>query len=167
MEKQKALVGEVSLQDLLDRLSFAEEGLQQAALEQAKLFMAAASYRINRMKDRQEAESKYEDLRVSRSLKLRMKYLTGGKKSVTEKHINDLIDHDQEIRDARDEVLKAKRREEYSKLLLDSYDHRRSSIKVLAQFAYVEDSMKLGESLKDKRERLKSALPKRLPEDDE
>ena len=100
---------------------------------------------------------------------MRAKYSGAAKKGMTERYINDLVDNSPDIRKARDELHKAKRLEEYAKLLLDSYDHRRSSIKVLAQFAYVEDSMQLRnlgtERMKEERIRLKKALHDREDED--
>lgn len=164
MTTRKLLVGEVSLEDLLERLSFTEETVQQAAMEQAKLFQAAATYRIKKMKTRQEAEARYDDTRISRGIKIR----TAGEKK-TEKHLTDLIDRDPDVRAARDKLYEAKRLEEYSKLLLDAYEHRRSAIKVIAQFAYVEDGMaKVGgaEKLRSTSDRLRKQFPERYDDED-
>jgi hypothetical protein len=157
---RKLLIGEVSLEDLVARLAFAQEETPSAAVEQAKLFMAAADYRIKKMKIRQEADASYEDLRIHRSLQLRA---TNAKGKLTERHLNDLVDRDPKIQQARDDAATAKRREEWAKLLLEAYDHRRSTLKILTQFAFMEDNFRGGadelERLRKKKARLKSSLP--------
>ena len=159
---RKPLIGEVELKDLLERLAFAQEEVQDAALEQAKLFMAAATYRVKKMKKRQEAEAALDDIRTSRSIQLRAKYVASGKKGVTEKYLTDMIDGNAVVREARNLALEARREEEWAKLLLDAYEHRRSSIKILATFAYLEDEFRPGgeeiEKMKSKRAQLKKTL---------
>jgi hypothetical protein len=167
---RKPLVGEVLLEDLIERLSFAEEETQSAALEQAKLYMAAADYRIRKMKIHQETEAKWDDVKVRRSLQLRAKYAGGAKKGMTERYLNDLIDNSREVRDARDEASRAKRQEEWAKLLLEAYDHRRSTLKILTQFAFIEDNFRGGmaeaERLKGKRDRLRHMRPDKEEDND-
>jgi len=167
---RKLLVGEVSVTDLVGRLAFAQEETQQAALEQAKLFMAAATYRVHRMKGRQEAEAKLDDVRTDKSIRLRVKHAGGAKKGFTEKFLAELVDRDPSVRQARDEALEARRKEEWAKLLLDAYEHRRSTIKILTQFAYIEDTFRPGgeelEKMKAKRDRLKRDLPPRDGDED-
>jgi hypothetical protein len=135
---RKLLVGEVGLEDLLERLAFAEEDTVHATLEQAKLYMAAASFRIHKMRKRQETEMYVDNLRVDMSLHIRKKYK--GEKGVTEKFISERVNKMQVIRAAELEAAKAKRMEEYAKHLLDAYEHRRTSLKILAQFAFMDDS---------------------------
>lgn len=160
MEKQTLIIGEVSLQELLNKLAFSQEGTPLAALEQAKLFMAAADYRIKRMKDRQEAEASADNLKVDLSLKVREKNL--GKKGATERYLSDLVDSSIKLRELREVAAKAKRREEWAKLLLEAYEHRRGSLRVMAQFAYIEENFSASgeevEKLRRKKERLKRTL---------
>lgn len=167
---RKLLVGEVSVHDLVDRLAFAQEETQSAAVEQAKLFMAAATYRISKMKERQEAEAEFDDARTDKSVGLRKTNAASGKKGLTEKSIAELVDRDPTVRSCRDRALEAKRKEEWAKLLLEAYEHRRSTIRVLTQFAYIEDNFRPGgeevDSMKRKRERLKKDLPFRDGDDD-
>lgn len=166
---RKLLVGEVSVKELVDHLAFAQEETETAALEQAKLFMAAATYRVQRMKDRQEAEAALDDARTDRGLSLRRKN-AGAKKALTEKFLSDLVDSDSAVRDVRNKALEARRKEEWAKLLLDAYEHRRSAIKTLVQFAYIEDSFRPGgeelDKMKRRREQLKRDLPTRDGDDD-
>jgi hypothetical protein len=135
---KKLPIGEVNIKEIVDHLAFEEEDLQTAALEQAKLYMAAATYRVKQMRHRQEAEMHLDNLRVDYGLKLRMKYK--GQKGTTERFINDMIERVPEIRTAVSEVAKAKRFEEWSKLLLDAFEHRRSSLKILSQFIFMQDT---------------------------
>lgn len=156
---KKLLIGEVNLEDILERLAFSEEETQQAALEQAKLYMAAASYRIAKMRKRQAADMALGNLQVDTSIRMRLKYK--GKPGVTEKFISERVSASQEIREAEAIAAKAKRLEEWAKHLLEAYEHRRSSLKILAQFAFMDDTFS-GKSevnrLAEKRERLKKQL---------
>lgn len=152
------LVGEVSRDELLERLAFAQEETEQAALEQAKLYMAAVSYRIQKMRLRQEAEMHLENLRVDCSLAIRLKHK--GQKGITEGAIKELVSRVPALRSAEEVAAKAKRLEEWAKGLIEAYEHRRSSLKILAQYAFMQDSFSGQgevERLKAKRARLRRA----------
>ena len=135
---REQLIGEVGRDDLLERLAFAQEETEQAALEQAKLYMAAVTYRIQKMRLRQEAEMHLENLRVDYSLKIRMKYK--GQKGMTEGAIKEMVARVPELRKAEEAAAKAKRLEEWAKGLIEAYEHRRSSLKILAQYAFMQDN---------------------------
>jgi hypothetical protein len=152
---RKPMIGVVEKEDLLERLAFAQEEVEGAALEQAKLFMAAATYRVSKMRVRQEAEMHLDNLRVDYSLKMRLKYK--GQKGWTEKAINEMVERTSDIRTAVAAVAKAKRLEEWAKLLLDAYEHRRSSLKILTQFAFMQDTFS-GQSEVDKMRRKRDRL---------
>ncbi len=166
MEK-KLLIGEVSLEDILERLAFTEEQTSHAALEQAKLFMAAASYRIKRMRKRQETEMAAENLRVDTSIRLRLKFK--GTKGVTEKFISERVSASPTVREAEVAAADAKRNEEWAKHLLEAYEHRRTSLKILAQFAFMDDTFSgkfETDRMMNKREKLKRALKRDREEED-
>ena len=152
---RKPLVGEVDREILLERLAFAQEEVEDAALEQAKLFMAAATYRISKMRVRQEAEMYVDNLRVDYSIKMRVKYK--GQKGTTEGAIKEMVQRVPELRLAESELAKAKRLEEWAKLMLDAYEHRRSSLKVLTQFAFMRDTFS-GQNEVDKMKRTRERL---------
>jgi hypothetical protein len=162
---RKTLVGEVTLEDLLDRLYFPEEEIQQAVLEQAKLFLAAADYRVKKMTARQSAAYALERLRAGYSLQVRKKFQAanaGGKRNVTEGYIKDTLERVEAINSAQEVLGQAESLEEWSKLVLEAYKQRRDVLKILAQFAFVEDNLRLGhrdlDKLKQKRDTLKSAM---------
>ena len=152
---RKPHIGVVDKEDLLERLAFAQEEVEGAALEQAKMFMAAATYRISKMRTRQEAEMHLDNLRVDYSLKMRFKYK--GQKGFTEKAIQEMVERTPDIRAAVAEMAKAKRLEEWAKLLLDAYEHRRSSLKILSQYAFMQDSFS-GQSEVERMKRKRDAL---------
>jgi hypothetical protein len=158
---RKPLIGEVDPQTIVDRLAFSQEETEEAALEQAKLYMAAATYRIKKMRKRQEAEMRLDNLKVDYSLKMRFKHK--GTKGTTERAIAELVERVPEIREAVADLAKAKRMEEWAKLLLDAYEHRRSSLKILAQFAFMQDEFNGKyevDRLKSKREKLRREMRK-------
>lgn len=162
---RKTLVGEVELEDLLARLYFPEEEIQQAVLEQAKLFLAAADYRVKKMKSRQDAAYALDRLRAGYSLQVRKKFAAanvGGKRNVTEGQIKDTLERVEAINSAQEALGSAEALEEWSKLVLEAYRQRRDVLKILAQFAFVEDNFRLGhrdmDKLKEKRQKLKETM---------
>lgn len=161
---RKPLIGQVELEDLLDRLYFPEEEIQQAVLEQAKLFLAAADYRVKKMKARQDAGYALERLRASYSLRIRKKYAAADSR-VTEGNIKEMLEGVQEIKSAQESMGTAEALEEWSKLVLEAYRQRRDVLKILAQFAFVEDNMRLGhrdlEKMKEKQARIRGAMRER------
>jgi hypothetical protein len=161
---RKPLIGEVDPQALVDRLAFTQEETQDAAMEQPKLFMAAATYRIKKMRTRLEAEMHLDNLRVDYSLKMRFKHK--GQKGMTERAIQELVDRVPEIRQATVEAAKAKRLEEWAKLMLDAYEHRRSSIKVITQFAFMQDTFS-GQYEVDKMKKQRDRLKRDMGKDEE
>jgi len=160
---RKQLIGVVEKEDLLERLAFTQEEVEDAALEQAKLFMAAATYRVDKMRKRQEAEMRADNLRVDYSIKMRVKFK--GQKGMTEGAIKEMVQRVPEIRQAEEELAKTKRMEEYSKLLLDAYEHRRSSLKILTQFAFMHDTFS-GQSEVDKMKRMRERMRRAGGDDD-
>jgi hypothetical protein len=58
------VAGPVNLEDVLDRLTFSEETLPTAVLEQAALYMEAARFRIRKMRQRQSGELELEQARA-------------------------------------------------------------------------------------------------------
>lgn len=163
---RKPIIGEVDVHQLVEALAFTQEETQDAALEQAKLYMAAATYRIKKMRKRQEAEMNLDNLRVDYSLKMRLKYK--GQKGTTERSISEMVERVPEIRAATAELATAKRLEEWSKLLLDAYEHRRSSIKVITQFAFMQDTFSGQyevDRMKKRREHLKREMGKEQVEE--
>lgn len=146
---------DVDIERLLRKLAFPQEETEQAAVEQPRLFMDAATYRVHKMRERQQAEMHEENLRVDYSLKMRAKFK--GQKGTTEKALAEMVNKNPDLRDAVAAVAKTKRLEEWSKLLLDAYEHRRSSIKILAQFAFMKDTFS-GQSEVDRMKRKKEFL---------
>lgn len=164
---RKPLIGEVDPHVLLERLAFAQEETEDAALEQAKLYMGAVTYRIQKMRSRQEAEMHVDNLRVDLSLKMRFKYKSAGKKGVTERAIQEMVERYPDLRAAVAVLAKTKRLEEWSKGLLEAYEHRRSAIRVLAQYAFMRDDFDGKfevDKMKDKRDRLRRQFGKEQDE---
>lgn len=163
MDKRKPIIGVVALKDLLERLEYTEETLHVAVLEQAKLFMEASNYRVRKMRERQQAEAEWERVKAVIGLKLR-RQKKSGRGGVTERHIMDLVEASQTARAAKKKYQTAAQLEEWSKLLLEAFRMRRDSLKVLASFVYVEDTMRVGHEESRKRmQREKERLRQRLP----
>lgn len=144
---------ETTLPQLLESLSFSREGLQKAVLDQAPLFMEAASYRVAKMKNRQDAEAALDEMRRTMSLKIRED--NAGKKGLTERFINDFIEDQASVKEARRKLEQSERVEELSKLLIEAYRHRKDSLRILAGFYFGDDPMRVGVADTTARERRK------------
>ncbi|SRR5580765_6535452 len=159
------------LNELLEKLAFAQEENQHAALEQPMLYMACVEYRTKQMRHRQEAEMKVDNMRVDLSVKFRKQPARmKGEKALTERALGDMVDLVPQYRDAIAELMRAKRKEEYAKLLLDAYEHRRSTIKILAQYAFIQDVFSgenMVESLNKKRRELAKGIVGRREDSDQ
>lgn len=154
----------MELKELVARLTFPEESLSVAVLEQAMLFLQASNYRIKKMKMRQQAEAEAEELRAGLSIAYRNKDAQAQKKkSMTERYLADLLDRSPKMRVAKAKLALAERGEEWSKLLLEAYRQRRDSLKVLASFVFMEDQFRVSKDdaqrkMKQARQRMQTEM---------
>lgn len=113
---------------LIDKLSFAEEALAQALLEQAMLLMEASRYRVRKMRARLAADADFNRMCAEVSLMLRR-----SEKKRTEGYIRDVVTASPRIRKAKQLLDEAKVSEEAAKMLLDAYHARGSMAKALVE----------------------------------
>ena len=139
---------EVDLHGLLDRLDFSVEGVVDASREQPMLFMQAASYRAQTMRDRIAAESALSLVRSEKGSKFRASRKEIGDK-VTEGQVTERLSLDKAVIQASERLSEALVGEEFAKLLLEGYRMRRDALKIAADVASTEvyiSKMSLGEA---------------------
>ena len=156
----------IDLQGLLDGLDFSGEDLLIQAPLQAKLFIQAARYRVIKMQLRSSAQGRLESLRASLSLQIRATARERGEK-VTEEYIRQRLLRNPKVREAGDTLAKAEAEEEFSKLLVEAYRHRKEAARIVADMLRNEDYAARGlahgsepmVSLRKIRQRLESKYP--------
>lgn len=140
--------------DLLAKLDFEDHEVLSAATSQPALYMKACDYRVACMRKQQQAEFRLDVVRADTAAKLRDEYAERGEK-IAEKLMNELLDGNKDVQAARVESETADRGEEYSKLLVEAYRHRRDALRVVADMMRAEeialrDGTKLRKDLDDR-----------------
>jgi predicted O-linked N-acetylglucosamine transferase (SPINDLY family) len=128
------------LEKLLEKLAYTVETVQEAAVEQAVSFEAAANYRVDHMRRRMALEMELERLRAEIELAIRKQAAEIGEKP-TEGAIKARLAVHKLIQRAENDLRAAEAMEEYAKLLLEAYRHRRDSLEVVGQLSGAERAM--------------------------
>lgn len=154
---RKLLANEVSAQELLDGLQFSGEALERAALEQAPLFVKAASFRVQAMAKRFQFESAVKVLEATLSERLRTEADESGAR-IVQAEVQAAQQLDSSCSAARKQLQEAELEEEFAKLLLEGYRMRRDSMRIISEQRAVEGRvLQLPRATEDSvRERLKS-----------
>jgi hypothetical protein len=158
------VAGPVNLEDVLDRLTFSEETLPTAVLEQAALYMEAARFRIRKMRQRQSGELELEQARARKAIFLRatMQKIPG-KRGMTETHLNQLLDANPMLNGLKKKIAEAGQIEEWAKSLQEALRMRRDCLKIYAGLLGTEMDMRIKDSdvgsLTRARQRLRNKMP--------
>lgn len=126
------------LVDLLAKLDFEDHEVLVAACSQPALFMKAADYRVECMRKQQKADAQLDVVRAEMAADLRKEHGERGEK-IAEKLMNELLDASEDVQTARAESEAAKRGDEYSKLLVEAYRHRRDALRIVADMMRAEE----------------------------
>ncbi len=148
-ELQAILDRRVDVRRLLRRLEFTEETVINAALTQAKLYKQASIYRVQKLAQRTNAETKLDLVKAEVALRKREAI---DKKDRTETEIKDMVALNPKHRIARRKLNNAVVEEQFAKMLVDAYDMRMQAIRVVAQMAAVDIS--LDKRMKERAEEL-------------
>lgn len=131
------LIGEVLLEDLLERIAFQMQDVVRTAEQQPKLFLAAADFRVKAMQKRAELEVRLKKTEAEVSLDIREAARQSGEKT-TEAGIQAQITMDEEVGLLQSELQEAEAYEEYMRLLLESYRMRRDCLKIVHEQSLIE-----------------------------
>jgi hypothetical protein len=159
---QDILERPVNVTKLLEKLDFADEAVIGAAREQAQLFLEAARLRIQKMRERVEAESQLALVKSELSIKIRHKAVTRGDK-ITEGHVAARLAKNSQVIEAQEKFNRAEEEEEFSKLLVEAFRMRRDAEKIVGDLigaeVYVARQQEGHESLTKIREKLSAKYP--------
>ena len=127
----------VDLKDLIKQIDFTDEAVEQAALDQPKLFKRASRYHVQVMRHRVEASLAYE-MEVARlSSRYQQRKDEKGKRTLTEGAVKAKVQLDHRIQKLRKRMELSLVYEKFAALLIETLRKREFAIKVIkdAQFA--------------------------------
>src|SRR6201998_4153590 len=133
------LIGKpVDLKQLVAKLDFTDEAVEAAALEHPRLFLRAARYRVQKMRDRVEAGLAYETRIAKLSAKLQSKKDEKGKRTMTEGAVKARVQLDSKIHKLRRKMEMSFVYEKFAELLVETYRKREFAIKVIIDARWAE-----------------------------
>ena len=141
----------VDVKKLVGKLAFDEDGLEEAAMENAKLLFEAARYRVMKMRRSAKLKFAYETVYAEQRARGRKRKNDGEGRGPTESAIADAAMSSEEVQELRQKMDEANAQEELSKSLLECFRVRRDMIKAIATIRASEISAEL----RDVRENLK------------
>jgi hypothetical protein len=130
----------VKLQRLIRKLDFSEEDVEHAAMEQPTLAYEAARFRVQKMKERVQAEILFES-KVSRyQARFREKKGDNGKRELTEGAVKDRVARLPVIRRLRRKYEMLMIAEEFAKSMTFLYNQRLNCIELIVSVRRHEGS---------------------------
>lgn len=144
MDIEEYLSQPVDLKSLVDELQFNADDVEAAALRQPKLFLEASRYRVKKMRKKARRLIKVEliEADVAHRLRRASRNAERGEK-MTESAISDAVKLDPKWKKEKLKLERAFEEEEFAKQLLETYRHRQSTIKVVADIRNAEMSNEL------------------------
>jgi hypothetical protein len=136
-KKSSVLVGDLSIDQILDQVDFEDEEVEHAARTLPKCFFEAARYRVRILRKRQMLEQKLDASRVDAAIATRHRASTGGTK-ITEAGIKEVVEGDEDVRTNVAAVKDAQQLEEFAKLLVECFRMKKSAVQVVASLAGAE-----------------------------
>src|SRR5712672_993974 len=127
----------VDLKHLIEKLDFTEEDVESAAVEQPKLFLRASRYRVQKMRDKLQRISEYDQIVAKTGSRYREDKDGDGKKK-TEGAIKERIQRNDKVHKVRKKMEKAFVLEKFSEGLTEAYRQRLSIIKIIVDARWAE-----------------------------
>jgi len=151
------------LKKLLVELGFTEQNTVHAATRQAKLFSIAAEYRVEKMRNKNEAKAQLDLLQAQIAIRIHERE---GK--ITEQKVKYLVIKNRKYQEALAAFNFATEEDKMADLLLEAYDQRLWSLKIVSNATGMEQAVekqlkKRAEEIEDFDRRIK----KKYREDEE
>lgn len=157
----------VDVKKLVSKLPFDEDGLEEAAMENAGLLFEAGRYRLQAMRRKSKATRIYDRAFAEARLVGRRKKDSTGKK-VTESAVADIAQISKDVIHYRISMEEAAAQEELSKTLLECFRQRRDMLRGIIEIRSSETSARLrqvrGNMMKDEAEKLHRSARQRVRE---
>jgi len=131
----------INLRELMEAMEFTEAGLADAMVQQASLLLKASKYRVQKMRERMKVETDLNQVRTKTALLIRAQE---SETKITEKYIEAATEQSPDVIAAQKGFNEARALEEWSKLLLDSFQMRGSMLKALVQLLGAEAATESG-----------------------
>lgn len=128
----------VDLKKLIRRIDFTDESVEDAALEHPKLFLRATRFRVQKMRDRVEAELAYEARMANLSAKYQQRTDDKGKRKLTEGAVKAKVQLDPKIGRLKRTMEMSLVYEKFSELLIETYRKREFAIKIIIDARWAE-----------------------------
>lgn len=158
MELNEYLSRKTDLRELIKKLDFTEEEVEDAAKEQPKMFLRATRYRVQKMRDKVEAELAYENKVAKLSSKYQRRKDDKGKRTLTEGAVKARVQLDKKVQILRRKMEMSYVHEKFSELLVEAYRSREKAIKVIIDARWAE----AGSALKHMKEEGAKKMSRRL-----
>ena len=142
------MVNKSTAKSLVAKLAVIDEDIKREAAEQPQAFIAAARYRVDKMRNRAAAVAKYEEHRASLGLRMRARRDSGGKKP-SEGNVKDAVESNSLTQKLHAEMQVAYAYEEFAKLLLEAYRQRRDGIRIIHEAQLAEGGGEMREVLRN------------------
>ena len=135
----------VTADSLIEALEIVNENVQIEAMRQPGLFVDAARYRVEKMRERAVVSAELDAWRAHLAMTTRNKKGKKGEK-ITEGALKELLELSPRNKRLRGESDRAYEHEELSKLILEAYRQRMSALKIIAE-AQVFEGMREGSEI--------------------
>ena len=139
-KKESIFVGELSVQQVIDAVTFEDEEVEHAARTLPKLMLEAVKLRVRAMRRRMQNGQQLDVARVEAAHAVRAAAKESGDK-VTEAAIKELAEMDPDVKKLQSDMLKYIELEELYKLLLECYRYKKAAIGVVADMTNAEAAM--------------------------
>ena len=153
----------VNIQRLIRKVGFDAENVGKAAEEQPVLYIKAARFYTQKLREVNAAKAKLIETKAAKGAELREKLAESGDR-VTEGRLQESLSQDKRVVECEKELSKAEELETYAKLMLEAYKMRRDEITNTISLQQAE--VRYQQSLEGGRQidKLKDKLRKKYPE---
>lgn len=151
----------VNFEKLISKIDFTEESVENAAIEHPKLFLTASRYRVQKMRDRVEAELAYEAAKAKLGSKYRERKDEKGKRTMTEGAVAAKVQLDKDTFKLRRKMEMSLVHEKFSELLIETYRKREFAIKIIIDARLAE----AGRYIKQKKEEDAKRVSRKMMEE--
>ncbi len=125
------LIGSLTLEEVMNNLDFMEEEVEHAARTLPKLWLEAAQHRVRIMRVKQNKSAILDAARVDVAATIRATALADGVK-LTIQGVTELVEGDEEVRDALKSYNNSQLMEEFAKLILEAIRTKKHAIQIVA-----------------------------------
>lgn len=129
----------VNLVELVRKVGFDVDNLDEAGMEQSKLFLEAGRFRVQKVRKHSAAKQEYERVYAEQRIAAR-RITSGGKKKYTEGGVSDKASVVGAVAQAQKAMDAAAAEEEWAKVLTEAYKQRAQMIMVLGRIQASEIS---------------------------